>query len=172
MKQKVLYFGALFLLMLITGVFWGTWFTLTRSIDSFSSGEFMHIGRVIIANVAIPMRIILPAGIVLVILSLWLYEGKKTAGFYFGILSLILIMAVLLITLTVLVPIDNSIKTWTISTLPSNWEIIQDKWKTFHAARTLASLISFASYSMFLILPGPVTEEKGKIKLPVFEDDF
>ena len=40
--------------MLITGVFWGTWFTLTRSIESFSSEEFVHIGKVIIANVAVP----------------------------------------------------------------------------------------------------------------------
>ncbi len=36
MKSKLVHFIALFLLMLVTGVFWGTWFTLTRSIEAFS----------------------------------------------------------------------------------------------------------------------------------------
>jgi hypothetical protein len=38
--RKLIYLVSLFFLMLITGVFWGTWFTLTRSIESFSPDEF------------------------------------------------------------------------------------------------------------------------------------
>jgi len=47
MRHKIIIFCSLFLLMLITGVFWGTWFTLTRSIESFPAEEFIHIGKVI-----------------------------------------------------------------------------------------------------------------------------
>src|SRR6266550_7903252 len=110
MKHKFIYFGSLFFLMLITGVFWGTWFTLTRSIESFSSDEFRHIGKVIIANVALPMSIIMPLGILLMLLSIWFYNKKKSTGFYLGLLSFVLIIVTLLITLIVLVPIDNEIK--------------------------------------------------------------
>lgn len=151
MKNTLVYFGTLVLLMIITGVFWGTWFTLTRSIEDFSSDEFVHIGKVIIANVALPMRIIMPSGIILLLLSLWVYENKMSAGFYFGILSFALILIVLLITLLVLVPIDNNIKYWTASSVPDNWENIRERWKLFHLIRTFASLTSFISFSIFIL---------------------
>lgn len=35
MKRQILFCINLILVMLITGVFWGTWFTLTRSLDVF-----------------------------------------------------------------------------------------------------------------------------------------
>ena len=137
--------------MLITGVFWGTWFTLTRSIESFSSEEFIHIGKVIISNVAVPMRVIMPSGILLMLLSLWFYRRKKTTGFYLGMVSFFLIILVLLITLIVLVPIDNDIKEWTASTVPQDWEDIRGKWKAFHAIRTFASLTSFVCFSLSIL---------------------
>jgi hypothetical protein len=51
MTSKLTNFTALFLLMLVTDVFWVTSFTLTRSIETFSAAEFIHIGKTIIANV-------------------------------------------------------------------------------------------------------------------------
>jgi len=158
MKHKFIYFTSLFLLVLITGVFWGTWFTLTRSIESFSSEEFVHIGKVIIANVAVPMSIIMPSGILMILLSLWFYTRKNFMGFYSGLLSLVLIIVVLLVTLLVLVPIDNEIKEWTTSTLPDDWEDIRNKWKIFHAIRTFTSLASFACFSFFILTGSPKTK--------------
>ena len=151
MKHKYIAFCSLLLLMLITGVFRGTWFTLTRSIESFSAEEFIHIGKVIIANIAVPMRFIMPTGILLILLSLFLYEKKKSKAFYFGILSFALIIIVLLITLLVLVPIDYSIKEWTANSFPQTRETIRDKWKLYHAVRTFASLVSFAFFSLFIL---------------------
>ena len=65
MKLKGIEFISLMLAVLVMGVFWGTWFTLTRSIHDFSAAEFIHIGKTIIANVAIPMRILMPATLLL-----------------------------------------------------------------------------------------------------------
>src|SRR4051794_20714651 len=107
MNFRPLYLISIFLLMLVTGVFWGTWFTLTRSIESFSDTEFIHIGKVIIDNVAIPMSIIMPSCILCMFLSLWFYPHKNSYRFYFIVLAFILIVVTLLITLLVLVPIDN-----------------------------------------------------------------
>lgn len=151
MKNKIVNFGSLVLLMLITGVFWGTWFTITRSIESFSVGEFIHIGKVIIANVAMPMRIIMPAGLLFLLLSLLFCPKKKSTSFYFGILSFVWFVIVLLITLTVLVPIDNQIKQWTVAYYPVDWENIRDKWKIFHAVRTFASLAGFVSFAVSIL---------------------
>ena len=156
MKYKFISLAALFFLMLITGVFWGTWFTLTRSIESFSAEEFIHIGQVIISNVAAPMRLIMPLGIILMFLSLWPERNKKTTPYIMGWIGCILIVAVLLITLIVLVPIDNDIKEWTASTIPSGFADIRHKWNLYHTIRTVASLVSFACFSIFILF----TDEK------------
>jgi hypothetical protein len=151
MNRRLLHLCSLFLLMLVTGVFWGTWFTLTRSIEDFSLEEFIHIGKVIIANVALPMRIIMPLSIVMLFLSLWVEFRDKPPGYYFGVTSFILLIAVLLMTLLVLVPIDNQIKEWTAATAPADFENIRAVWKNYHAGRTFVSLTSFVCFSWFLI---------------------
>src|SRR5690348_15147590 len=104
MFKESVKFVTIFLLMLITGVFWGTWFTLTRSLTEFSPSEFIHIGRVIIANVAIPMRIIMPVCILLSLLSVILSWNKNRISTLWGSISFILLIVTLLITLMVLVP--------------------------------------------------------------------
>jgi Domain of unknown function (DUF1772) len=151
MKLKTVQFIGLFLLMLVTGVFWGTWFALTRSLDAFSNEEFIHIGKVIIANVALPMRIIFPSAILFVLLSLWWYPAKRSAPFYWGTTALVLAIVTLLITLIVLVPIDNQVKSWTVTTLPANADDLRIRWSHFHTLRTFTSLAGFGSFLMFII---------------------
>jgi uncharacterized membrane protein len=137
-------FVALFLLALVTGVFWGTWFTLTRSIETFSASEFIHIGQTIIRNVAWPMRILMPACILLMITSVSLIPKKNSIGLYLGIAACVLIVVALLITLLVEVPIDNQIRTWTTETIPVDWTTMRARWQLYHTARTFLSLASLA----------------------------
>jgi hypothetical protein len=151
-KLVILQFLTLVLSALVLGVFWGTWFTLTRSIDSFSAAEFIHIGNVIIANVAVPMSMLMPSAIIIMFLSIWMYRDRKSAAFYSAIFSLVLLLVTLLITLLVLVPIDNNIKQWTSESLPENWNLIRDRWDRFHFARTVTSFLSFASYALSVLL--------------------
>jgi Domain of unknown function (DUF1772) len=142
---KITTFTALYLLALVTGVFWGTWFTLTRSIETFSAGEFIHIGQTIIANVAWPMSILMPACILFMIFSTWLVAEKKSIAFYFGVTACLLIVIALLITLLVEVPIDNQIRTWNAQTIPANWTKLRARWQDFHTARTFVSLAGLGS---------------------------
>jgi uncharacterized membrane protein len=151
MKAKLIQLISLFLLMLVTGVFWGTWFTLTRSIETFSAAEFIHIGKTIIANVAIPMRIIMPSCILFMILSLLFYSEKKSSGFYFCVTAFILIVITLLITLFILVPIDNQIKVWAASNMPADWVAIRTRWQFFHTVRTITSLASFGCFAISVL---------------------
>ena len=146
--KKILIFAALMLLLLVTGVFWGTWFTLTRSIEEFSIAEFIHIGKVIIANVAWPMRIMMPTCILFLALATISYKPKKSPSFYLLMFSLLFMIITLLITLIVLVPIDNQIKTWIADNPPANWQSIRDHWKDYHAARTITSVASFGFFAL------------------------
>src|SRR4030095_14478726 len=142
---KVTTFAGLFLLALVTGVFWGTWFTLTRSIETFSATEFIHIGQTIIGNVAWPIRILMPACILFMIVSALLVTEKNSAEFYLSVTACLLIVVALLITLLVEVPMDNPIRTWTAATVAADWTTLRARWETFHAARTFVSLGSLGS---------------------------
>ena len=94
MKKGVLYCVCLILVMLVTGVFWGTWFTLTRSLDQFPPDNFIRIGKTIIANVAWPMRILMPLTLVMLLWLSWTSRQQRPI-FYFFLGSLILMVITL-----------------------------------------------------------------------------
>jgi hypothetical protein len=54
-------------------------------------------------------------------------------------------IAVLVITLTVEVPIDNLIANWTEATLPADWQEIRARWSIFHTVRTFLALGAVAA---------------------------
>ena len=153
MKKSAAFFISLILVMLVTGVFWGTWFTLTRSLDQFPPDNFIRIGKTIISNVAWPMRILMPLTLVSL---LWLcfITRKEQPGFYYVLASFILMIVTLIITVGVEVPIDNQIKTWTVETIPPNWTELRSRWDDFHALRTLTSIMSFVALAIGALMTG------------------
>jgi uncharacterized membrane protein len=148
MKQKTVEFTGLMLAALVTGVFWGTWFTLTRSLENFSVEEFIHIGKTIISNVAVPMRILMPATLLVMLFALWQTFRTSKLSFYLYCLSFLLMLVTLVITVGVEVPIDNQIKTWTAQSIPSNWQSLRQKWNLFHTVRTFTSIASLAFFTI------------------------
>jgi hypothetical protein len=140
---KIAQFIALLFSFLVGGVFWGTWFSLSRSISSLSAPTFLEIGRAIIANLAGPMRILMPGAIIAALATLALFPNRRCIAFYCTLLGGALLVAALVITLSVNVPIDNQIKIWTAASLPANWAEVRERWETFHAARTFVSLGAF-----------------------------
>jgi hypothetical protein len=150
MTSHLIEFFALFQLMLVTGIFWGPWFALHRSMKVFNAEEFIHIVKTMSANLARPMQIMMPSCIVFMLLSVWFYPDKNSLGFYLNLTAFTLIVVSLIITVLVEVPIVKQIEQWTATTVPSNWGAIQDRWLKFHIIRTLSSLASFATFTTSL----------------------
>jgi uncharacterized membrane protein len=152
---KGLQASAIVLLALVMGVFWGTWFTLTRSLEAFSPAEFIHIGKTIIANVKTPMQILMPMTLIVVAACCWLAPDKRSASFYFQLSALLLAIVALIITVGVEVPIDNQIKTWTAETVPLNWMKLRARWNTFHALRTFVSIFALVCMTVGALVTKP-----------------
>ena len=146
MAQKSLQLVTGLLLVLITGVFWGTWFSLSRTMFELSPEIFITIGKQIIKNVAAPMSIIMPASIISLLILLIVSWKRKSVYFYCIFITLILFIIALIITVAVEVPIDNQIKTWTAGTVPSDWQSIRDHWQFYHTVRTFVSLTGVACF--------------------------
>ncbi|HTE29357.1 MAG TPA: anthrone oxygenase family protein [Chryseolinea sp.] len=148
MKQKILQLVTGLLLVLVTGVFWGTWFALSRTMHELPPEIFITIGKQIMKNVAVPMSIIMPlslAGLLILLIASW---KRKSAYFYCILTTLLLFILALIITVAIEVPIDNQIKDWTVANLPSGWAGIRDRWEFYHTARTF---ISLAGISFFIV---------------------
>lgn len=151
MHYQIIQFIALFLLMLVTGIFWGPLFSLHRTLYVFNKVEFILIVKTIANNLAVPMRIMMPGCILFMFLSIWLYPVKDSIAFYLNIIAFILIIVSLIITLSVELPIVNRIVQWTENSIPSNWESIRDKWIKFHIVRTTTALLSFGCFISSII---------------------
>ncbi|HLW83105.1 MAG TPA: DUF1772 domain-containing protein [Candidatus Acidoferrales bacterium] len=129
---------------LVTGVFWGPWLGLSRSIATFQPEVFLAIGHRMIRNLAPIMPFLMPAAMLSLVPVLVLSYGERSQTFCLNLAALALFIIALLITLIVEVPIDNQIMKWTAATLPENWQQFRDRWETFHVIRTFASVAGLA----------------------------
>ena len=137
-------FVHVFLFALVVGVFWGTWFSLSRSMSSITASTFLEVGHTMIANLGGPMAVLMPATLVSAIpVLLVLYRLRRRDSFYLILVGAALLVVALVITLRVNVPIDYAIAKWTVDTLPSDWTSIRNRWEAYHAARTFISLAGF-----------------------------
>lgn len=143
MTLKIAQFLSTMLFALVMGVFWGTWFTLSRSIEGFQPQTFLDIGQTAIRNLAVPMAILMPLSLLSALIMIALLP-KRSIAFVFAIVAFALMVAALVVTLAVEVPIDNQIKVWTIATLPANWEMLRDRWEFYHGVRTFVSILALA----------------------------
>lgn len=144
MAVKLFQFAALMLYALVLGVFWGTWFAQSRTMDALSAATFLENGRQYIANLAVPMRFLLPASIGATFLAAWALRGRGKWAPRLTAAAGLLMVGALAITLSVNVPLDNQFKAWTLQTLPPDWERIRDHWEAFHSLRSWLAFAGFA----------------------------
>lgn len=139
-------FVHLFLFALVVGVFWGTWFSLSRSMSAITAATFLEIGHTMIANLGGPMAVLMPAALLSAVpVLLGLHRRGRRASFALALAGVGLLAVALVITLSVNVPIDYAIDRWTVDTLPPDWTSVRDRWEAYHAARTFVSLAGFGS---------------------------
>ncbi|GAB4022818.1 anthrone oxygenase family protein [Spirosoma koreense] len=150
---KRVQFVALLLLLLVVGVFWGVWLALSRSYQVFSVDELAHIARVVVANLAVPMRLLSMTCVASLAVVAWLFPAKKSTAFYLLLGSIGLIVLALGITVAVEVPINNQVITWTSATAPANWTALRDRWQWFNVIRVVASLTGFGLFATAILRP-------------------
>ena len=147
----LLFIAALFTLMLVCGVFWGLYFALSRSYQFFTATELAKVAQLIVANLEVPMRNLSFVCLALTGLSIAFYPHKNSWGFFGMIASLLLIIAALVITVAIEVPINNQVVTWTAGKVPGNWEDLRRRWQYFNVVRTVLALLSFLLFAAAVI---------------------
>jgi uncharacterized membrane protein len=126
---------------LVTGVFWGPWVALSRSINTFAPDVFLAIVNRLNRNIAPVMTILMPAALLSMVPVLLLSFNELPTTFYLTVTGFVLFLVALLVTVLIEVPIVKQIVTWTVGTLPGNWKQLRDRWQAFHIIRVVASLV-------------------------------
>jgi uncharacterized membrane protein len=138
LSHAVLYF-AIFLAGIIAGLLFGTaleqqqlsaldaqgWVTARQSIDAVFSRLLPWIWNITL---------------LLLFASAYLTHGMHRALF---VVSGVLLLAGIVVTLVIEVPINKQIAVWTPSTMPPDWTSLRDRWVRFHWLRTVAGIAAF-----------------------------
>jgi len=144
--MRVAQFIAMLLFSLVSGVFWGTWFSLSRSMSAITPATFLEVGHTMIVNLGRPMSVLMPAALLsALVVAVLLVRRGQTRSSVFVVSAFVLLLAAMIITLMVNVPIDRQIQGWTTATLPADWSAIRDRWELYHGLRTLISLMALSS---------------------------
>jgi uncharacterized membrane protein len=147
------------LFALVMGVFWGTWFSLSRTMDQLSAETFVAVGHQMIRNLGTPMAILLPFALLSALITLVLARQEgHVAAFWWLLAGFLLMVAALVVTLAVEVPIDNRIEAWTAATLPADWRSIQSRWELWHTIRTFVSIAAVAAATVSAVVTGRPNE--------------
>lgn len=84
----------------------------------------------------------------ILVIGAWKAKGKDL---YLPLAALALLLLILILTIVVNLPINADQKDWTVTSPPSDWADVRDKWQTSHAVRTVAALAAFALLSFSAI---------------------
>jgi hypothetical protein len=68
------------LFALVMGVFWGTWFSLSRTMDQLSAETFLAVGHEMIRNLGGPMAVLLPLSLLSALVTLALLWPHRSDG--------------------------------------------------------------------------------------------
>lgn len=72
------------------------------------------------------------------------FEQLPTPAWHLVATAFAIQVLMILFSLVAPVPINNHIKTWTLSSLPMNWRVMEHRWNVYHWIRTLLLVAAFA----------------------------
>jgi uncharacterized membrane protein len=134
--------ASIILSALTAGMFHGPWIALSRSMRTFTPEVFLAIVDRMNRNMAPVMTVLMPATVFSIIPVMLFAYPQHPATFYLSGAAFVLLMIAVAVTVFVEVPIVEQIGTWTVSTLPDNWQQLRDRWMKFHVIRVVAGLAS------------------------------
>ena len=126
---------------LVTGVFWGPWVGLTRSIATFETSAFLAIGYRLNVNLAPLMTALMPLALLSAVPTLILTAGSRPLAFGLALTGDLLYLIALIVTLAIEVPIAVRVKSWSNSPMPDNWRQLRDRWASVHRIRVVAGIL-------------------------------
>jgi uncharacterized membrane protein len=140
MNLKICELISIVLSALVGGMYWGPWLALSRSMRTFKPAVFLDIVDRMNRNMESVMTILTPVALISIAPVLFFSYNEQPRTFYLTLAGFALFVVALVVTMLIEVPIVKQIVTWTIGTLPGNWQQLRDRWVAFHIIRVVAGI--------------------------------
>jgi hypothetical protein len=108
-----------------------------RALDA---AAYLQVAHTFYGGYAVTGAVAEIGGLVATLLVLYLVRGRRVA-FTLTLIAVLCPLAMLLFFFVGNAPLNAQIATWTLTTLPSNWESTRDVWSYWHAASCGAACI-------------------------------
>lgn len=104
-------------------------------------------------NMAPLMTVLMPASLLSIIPVLISSYRNQPTIFYLNAIAFVFFIVALCITVFVEVPVVERIVSWTVATLPGNWQQLRDRWIRFHVVRVIAGLAGLVLLLIGAVFP-------------------
>jgi uncharacterized membrane protein len=138
----VLRLVTLLLAALVTGVYWGPWVAVTRTLKTLEPPLLLPLVRHLSSNLRPLMTVLMPVTLVAIAVQLTLEWGSPRRVPTLG--AFVLYVVTLVVTATIEVPIVKQLESYTLETLPSDWQQKRDRWMRFHLLRVVPGIMGLA----------------------------
>ena len=126
---------------IVGGMYWGPWLALSRSLDKLEPSAFLAVVQRLNNNMASIMTLLSPLSLLTTVgVIVWYWTDNNRTSFYLAVTGLLLLVLAVFVTVSIEVPIVKRIVTWTVTTLPTDWQQQRDKWQRNHITRVLTGL--------------------------------
>lgn len=146
MKQGPLFSIARWIGLIFGGVFTGFLvcvLVLETSLRDYDAKVYAQVRQVELDSLdTLASATLIPTIIATAILVFGAWKSKGR-DLWLPLAALALLLLILILTIVVNLPINADQKDWTVTSPPSDWADVRDKWQTSHAVRTVASLVAF-----------------------------
>ena len=154
--------------LVVTGLIAGSVFGIWRGYDlaQYSPAAFLevHQGAVRGLNALLPLMGLVAIALVIAVAIL---ERRNRRPLAMLIAAAALLAVAGLVTRLGNQPINDIVMTWTPDTLPANWEVIRDTWRSWHLVRTVASIAALATLGAALVAAPRSLAQASHAALPV-----
>jgi uncharacterized membrane protein len=140
MTLQVVELISIVLAAMIMSMFLGPWLALTRSMATFQPDVFLALVDRLNRNMALIMTVLMPVTLLSMIPVLFFTLVDQPGAFSLTLAAFVLFIVALLVTVLIEVPIIKQIVTWTVATLPDNWQRLRNRWGAFHVVRVVAGI--------------------------------
>jgi uncharacterized membrane protein len=141
MMRKFVLFAAVLFVALVAGAAFAIWFDYNPKgmSPAFYTEKMQHAIHIF----TIPLPTIVILGVLFTGISAFLARSERP-NFYLLIAASVCIIAVALITRFGNIPINNQILIWSISSPPSNWADLAQRWWQLQTLRTVLAIGALA----------------------------
>jgi archaellum biogenesis protein FlaJ (TadC family) len=137
--MRLIRFINIIITALLAGVSFGIWIGFNPLDLSFST--YVEQQQNMLQALKVLMISLVVIATIITLASAFLQKNNKPSSIAL-LVAAVFFIACILITRFGIIPIDDTVMTWTSESLPDNWTGLRDKWWSFHIMRTIAELIA------------------------------